>query len=163
TSNAGTGTEMLKAVDWALAQNDQADSPIHDMIDKDKIGAFGHSQGGEGAVNTATDPRIKALAPLSAGPKGDGEAKIQCPTFYTLTMNDVVTPDSYRASYDDTKAPAVYGVTSGGDHMEYTDIADGLNIPSLMSNDAKMTRGAITAWFEWQLKARAEIKPLFVG
>jgi hypothetical protein len=163
TSNAGTGAEMLKAVDWALAENDKADSPIHGLIDEDAIGAFGHSQGGEGAVNTGADPRIKALAPLSAGPMGDGEAKITCPTFYTLTADDVVTPDSYRASYDATTAPSVYGVTSGGDHMEYTDKADGLNTSGLMSNDAEMTRAAITAWFEWQLKGKQQIQPLFVG
>jgi hypothetical protein len=163
TSNAGTGAEMLKAVDWALAQNDKADSPIHGMIDRDKIGAFGHSQGGEGAVNAASDARIRAVAPLSAGPMGSGEGKIQCPTFYTLTANDVVTPDSYRASYDGTKTPSVYGVTSSGDHMEYTDKANGIGLPGLTSNDAEMTRGAITAWFEWQLKGKQEIKPLFVG
>lgn len=163
TSNAGTGTEMLKAVDWALAESDKPDSPIHDLVDKDKIGAFGHSQGGEGAVNTGADPRIKALAPLSAGPMGTGEANIKCPTFYTLTANDVVTPDSYRASYDGTKVASVYGVTNGGDHMEYTDKADGLNISGLTSNDALMTRSAIAAWFEWQLKGKQELQPLFVG
>jgi dienelactone hydrolase len=128
----------------------------------DKIGAFGHSQGGEGAVNTGADPRIKAIAPLSAGPMGTGEAKILCPAFYTLAADDVVTPASYRASYDATKAPSAYGVTPMGSHMEYADKADA-NIPGLAANDAQQTRGAITAWFEWQLKGRNEIQPLFVG
>ena len=163
TSNAGTGAEMLKAVEWALAENDKADSPLHGLIDREKIGAFGHSQGGEGAVNTGSDARIRAIAPLSAGPMGSGEAKIQCPAFYTLTANDVVPPESYRASYDATKAPSAYGVTKGGDHMEYTDKANGLGLPGLTSNDAVMTRSAITAWFEFQLKARKELQPLFVG
>jgi hypothetical protein len=163
TSNAGTGAEMLKAVDWALAESNKADSPIHDMVDPEKIGAFGHSQGGEGAVNTGSDPRIRAIAPLSAGPMGSGEAKIQCPAFYTLTANDVVTPDSYRASYDATKTPSAYGVTMGGDHMEYTDKANGIGLPGLTSNDAQMTRSAITAWFEWQLKGKQELQALFVG
>jgi hypothetical protein len=163
TSNAGTGAEMLKAVEWALAENDKAASPIHGMVDPDKIGAFGHSQGGEGAVNTGKDPRIRAIAPLSAGPMGSGEANIQCPAFYTLTANDVVTPASYRASYDATKTPSAYGVTNGGDHMEYTDKANGLGLPGLTSNDALMTRSAITAWFDWQLKGKKELQPLFVG
>jgi dienelactone hydrolase len=163
TSNAGSGSEMLKAVDWALAQNDKADSPLHGLIDPDKIGAFGHSQGGEGAVNTGSDPRIRALAPLSAGPMGSGEGKIQCPTFYTLTANDVVTPDSYRASYDGTKAPSVYGVTTGGDHMEYCDKAQDIGLPGLTSNDALMTRSAISAWFDWQLKGKQQNAPLFIG
>ena len=163
TSNAGTGKEMLQAVDWAFAENDKPDSPLHGLINKEKVGAFGHSQGGEGAVNTGADPRIKALAPLSAGPMGSGESKIACPTFYTLLAADVVPPESYRASYDATKAPAAYGVASGGDHMEYTDKADGLGLPGLTSNDALMTRSAITAWFEWQLKGKSGIQPLFVG
>lgn len=163
TSNAGTGAEMLKAVEWALAENDKADSPIHGMVDADKIGAFGHSQGGEGAVNAGSDPRIRAIAPLSAGPMGSGEAKIQCPAFYTLTASDVVTPESYRASYDATKTASAYGVTKGGDHMEYTDKANGIGLPGLTSNDAQMTRSAITAWFEFQLKGKKELQPLFVG
>jgi dienelactone hydrolase len=154
---------MLKAVEWALSQNDKADSPIHGMVDGEHIGSFGHSQGGEGSVETGADPRIDAIAPLSAGPMGDGEAKIHCPAFYTLSENDVVTPESYRPSYEATKSPSVLGVTNGGDHDDYSDKADDPGIPGLTSNDGLRTRAAIVAWFEWQLKGKAAIKSLFVG
>src|SRR5262249_1672777 len=145
TADAGKGTEMLKAVEWAIAQNDKADSPIHGIVDVEHIGSFGHSQGGEGAVNSASDPRIDAVAPLSAGPKGAGEAKIRCPAFYTLTASDVVTPEQYRPSYEETTTPSVLGVTTKGDHDEYSDKADDPGIPGLTSNDALYTRSAIVA------------------
>lgn len=163
TSNTGSGAEMLKAVEWALAQNDKADSPIHGMVDGDHIGAFGHSQGGAGTVAAGADPRIDAIAPLSGGSMGDAGALVQCPTFYTLTENDVVTPANFRRSYDSTPTPSVFGVTAGGDHDDYTDKADDPGIAGLTSNDGLRTRAAIVAWFEWQLKGKTALQPLFVG
>jgi dienelactone hydrolase len=164
TSNTGSGAEMLKAVEWVLAENDKADSPIHGMVDGDHIGALGHSQGGAGTAQVGADPRIDAIAPLSGAIMGDaGGAKILCPTFYTLTENDVVGPDAYRQAYDSTPTPSVLGVTAGGDHDDYTDKADDPGLPGLTSNDGLRTRPAIVAWFEWQLKGKTALKTLFVG
>jgi hypothetical protein len=132
TSNVGTGVEMLEAVDWALAQDQDASSPIHDRVDREHIGAFGHSQGGAGTVMTGADPRIKAIAPLSGAPlsdRQDASVGIQCPTFYVTTEGDIATPDSIEQVYQYTIPPTAFGVTSGGNHDEYTDIADDPHIP----------------------------------
>jgi len=88
TSNVGTGVEMLKAVEWALAEDKDASSPIHGRVDGDHIGAFGHSQGGAGTVLVGADPRIRAIAPLSGAPLSgaqDAGVLIQCPAFYITT------------------------------------------------------------------------------
>lgn len=166
TSNVGTGVEMLKAVDWALAQDQDMQSPIHGRVDRDHIGAFGHSQGGAGTCMTGADPRIKAIAPLSGAPlsdRRDASVDIQCPTFYVTTEGDIATPDSIMQVYDFMKVPTAFGVTNGGNHDDYTDIADDPHISGLTSNDGQRARAAIAAWFDWQLKGKTNLRSLFVG
>ena len=67
------------------------------------------------------------------------------------------------ARNDAVMAPAVYGVTVTGDHDEYTDVVDDPNVPGLTSNDARNSRAAVAAWFDWQLKGKAAVRELFVG
>jgi hypothetical protein len=59
--------------------------------------------------------------------------------------------------------PTAFGVTNGGNHDDYTDIADDPHISGLTSNDGKRARAAIAAWFDWQLKGKANLRSLFVG
>jgi hypothetical protein len=53
--------EMLRALDFAQALNDDPDSLYYQRLDLDKIGAMGHSQGASATANAASDPRIKAI------------------------------------------------------------------------------------------------------
>ena len=59
--------------------------------------------------------------------------------------------------------PSVFAVTAAGDHGEYQDVADNVYFPGVTSNDALQTRGAVAAWFDWQLKGKSELKGYFVG
>ncbi len=170
SADVGSGEEMLQAVEWALAQDEDSESPIYGKLDREQIGALGHSQGGSGTVMVGQDERIKAIAALSGVPLQNTEeevAKIQCPTFYTTTTGDAATPESVQAAYDATLTPAVFGVTNGGDHDEYADVDDDpggiLAFAGLTSNDGKRTRAAIAAWFDWQLKGKGELSALFLG
>jgi hypothetical protein len=166
TSNVGTGAEMLKAVEWALAQDQDSTSQLYGKIDHNRIGAFGHSQGGAGTCLVGADPRIRAIAPLSGVPlsgEADASAQIQCPTFYVATQNDVSPASTFEQAYMDTLTPSVLGITNGGNHDEYTDIASDPGVPGLTSNDGKRVRAALAAWFEWRLKGKDELRPLFVG
>jgi hypothetical protein len=136
TSNVGTGKEMLQAVDWALAQDQDSSSPIYGRVDRTHIGGLGHSQGGEGTVMVGADSRIRAIAPLSGAPltgTEDASVLIQCPTFYVTTQNDIATPSSIHQAYEYTPTPSVFGVTDGGNHDEYTNIADDPHVPGLTS------------------------------
>jgi hypothetical protein len=166
TSNVGTGAEMLQAIDWALAQDKDPSSPIYARVDGNHIGAFGHSQGAAGTVLVGADPRVHAIAPLSGAPRSgtqDASVQIQCPTFYVTTQNDIATPASIRQAYEYTPTPSVFGVTNGGNHDEYTNIADDPHVSGLTSNDGLRVRAAIAAWFDWQLKGKIELLRLFVG
>ncbi len=167
SGKVGSGAEMLQALDWALAQDQQSGSPIQGRVERMQLGAFGHSQGGSGTVHVGADPRIRAIAPLSfaalLNDTGAATADVQCPAFYTLAQHGDFPVDDIRAAADATPAPTVWGVTNGGDHGEYADKADDPGVSGLTTNDALRTRAAIAAWFDWQLHGKEELRGLFVG
>jgi dienelactone hydrolase len=162
TSNTGTGVEMLKGVDWVLAQNQQAGSPISGKVDVEHIGAFGHSQGGAGTCRAGADPRIDAIATLSGASSVN---EIQCPAFFVTTGGEAgSSPDArIQETLSQASKPSMYGITVGGNHDEYTDKADeGITaFIGLTSNDGVQSRAAVTAWFDWQLKGMQEVGELF--
>lgn len=180
TGATGSGAEMLEAVEWALEQNNQPGSPIYRMVDSKKIGAFGHSQGGSGTCMAGADPRIDAIAPLSGVPLLDLTAtdsvdlasveKIQCPSFFLTSAGEYSDTGlmgnmgkGSEKAFDAVDFPGVFAVTSAGDHGEYQDVADNVYFPGVTSNDALQSRGAVAAWFDWQLKGKSELKSYFVG
>lgn len=177
TGTTGTGEEMLEAVEWAIQQNSEPGSPIYGMVDCENIGAFGHSQGGFGTCMTGADPRIDAIAPLSGVPVEnllDPESldldcieSIQCPAFF-LTTADEYTGSSgmglgVESAFNAVDVLSVFAVTADGDHGEYQDVADNISFPGVTSNDGLQTRGAVAAWFDWQLKGKSELKSYFFG
>jgi Chlorophyllase enzyme len=168
TSTVGTGAPMLKALDWALAQDTQAGSPLNGKIDPDHIGAFGHSQGGAGTCNAGLDPRVDTIVPLSGVPlnedAGTGTvSKIKVPVFFVTTADEASGSTLIEDSFNAATAPAAYGVTTSGNHDEYTDVVDDPGVPGLTSNDAKNSRAGVAAWFDWQLKGKGAVRSLFVG
>ena len=46
---------------YLLKQNDNKESIFYNKIDKDNIGVIGHSQGGVGAINAATESKHKDI------------------------------------------------------------------------------------------------------
>jgi dienelactone hydrolase len=57
----GGGTkssQLLDAVEWAIAQNSNKASQYYNKIDTTKIGVLGHSCGGLQAIEVSADPRI---------------------------------------------------------------------------------------------------------
>jgi hypothetical protein len=71
----GGGTkssQLLDAVNWAIAQNQNKDSRYFGKIDTTKIGVFGHSCGGLQALEVSLDPRITTTIVVDSGVLNDG-------------------------------------------------------------------------------------------
>ena len=57
---SGTPAPMLHALDYAAAANADSTSPYYGKLDMTKVGAMGHSQGGEATASAASDsPRSR--------------------------------------------------------------------------------------------------------
>lgn len=155
---------MLKGVGWVIEQNANPQSPIYKKVDTEKVGAFGHSQGGAGTCRAGADPRIDAIATLSGT---SDVAQAQAPAFFVTTNGEAgdAPEERIQMTLGRTTKPSMFGITVGGNHDEYTDKADeGITAAiGLSSNDGEQSRAAVTAWFDWQLKDMREVGELFLA
>jgi dienelactone hydrolase len=133
------GQEMIGGVDYLIAENKKSGSKFYNMLDTESIGTTGHSQGGGGAINAATDPRVKCTAPMAPSPGQIQEVK--CPTFLVAGSADTLVSASLVRSmnYARAKAPTIFGIIQGADHMIYV-------------GNGGQARGYVTAWFMYHLQ-----------
>ena len=161
-----TAEQQIEAVDWALAQNADKESPFHGRIDEDAIAAAGMSCGGLQTLQNCEDPRFKTLMIMNSGlfinpgiampgmpmPTKDKLQNIRVPVIYILGgEEDIAYANGMDDFYRLTKVPAfaanypvghggTYGQPHGGD----------FTVPAL-------------AWLQWQLKGDEKAAEMFKG
>jgi hypothetical protein len=151
----GGNMEMLKALDYAKAANEDPNSPLYQKLDLDNIGAMGHSQGASATAHAGTDPRIKSLILFNGGGSSNdkpflsvsGERDIGSTTVASMTT-------------------AVSGATQPGAWLFYHKVLlTGGSVTghlTLMEQPERMIEPTV-AWWKYQLKGDAEAKKMFVG
>lgn len=161
-----TSSQLIDAINWAIAQSKDKSSPYFNKIDTTKIAVSGMSCGGLQTLEMAPDPRVTTavicnsgiLPNPSAGMAGmpgltkDQLTKLHTPTLYILGGEKDI---AYNNGMDDFKRinhvpvfvanmdvghGGTYGQPHGG---EFAKVA--------------------TAWYQWQLKGDAEAGKQFNG
>ncbi len=142
------------------------DNPFYGHVDTDRIGVSGHSQGGVGVINAATENKNGSLVKTiySASPTNMELAEglmwdydpslVSCPIFLVSSTGNadeslVVSGAQLDAIYDAvpdtvTKVKARRNDADHGDMLSYAD-------------------GYMTAWFMWQLRGDEEAAKAFIG
>jgi len=168
TGPATKSTQLLDAINWALAENGRKGSPYDSKLDASKIAVMGMSCGGIQSYAVATDPRVKLVgifnsgilpaasapgAPIMEDIRKDQLDKLHSPIFYvTGDKSDI----AYENGMDDfkriTKVPAIHtykdGVSHGGTYSQ--------------PNGGDFARVAV-AMLNWQLKGEKNESKMFVG
>lgn len=127
-----TDPEVLSdALDTALAQADDASSPLHGLLDPKRVAVAGHSAGAGAAYLTASsDPRVKAFISYSVGngqPDASGKAPERpvpkVPGMVMLGTADGIIPaaDS-RAVYAGMAPPKHLVEIADAGHLVFSDI-----------------------------------------
>jgi hypothetical protein len=100
----GDGSQMKKGIDFALAANDDMNSPYYQKLDTTKIGAMGHSQGGMGTLAVVSDQRVQAVIIWNAA------ASTSKPFLAVSGDSDVVglTADSMRSAVMSAKVKGAF-------------------------------------------------------
>lgn len=158
--------QLLDAIDWAIAQNKDKNSPYFNKIDIKKIAVSGMSCGGLQTLEVAPDPRISTIVVCNSGlftnprggmpgmPQMDKEhlQKIHTPTLYLLGGKSDI---AYENGMDDYRrinhVPVFVGNMDVGHGGTYSQPYGG--------EFAKVA----THWYKWQLKNDREAGKMFTG
>jgi dienelactone hydrolase len=165
---ATKSSQLIDAINWAVAENGRQGSQYYNRIDTAKIAVMGHSCGGIQALAVAEDPRIKLVGNWSGGlfvtpPNGaagmvenvgkEQLEKLHSPIFY---ISGDSTDIAYENVNDDfrriTKVTAFRAYKDGVGH------GGTYNQP----NGGEFGKVAVTL-LEWQLKGDEEAGKMFLG
>jgi hypothetical protein len=156
--------ELTDAMDWAIARNEDKESPFYGKVDISKIAVSGMSCGGLQTLEVAPDPRVTTAVVCNSGvlpnPRGgmpgmpnvskDQLTKLHSPTLYLLGGEKDI---AYNNGMDDFKRidhvpvfVANMDVGHGGTYAQ--------------PHGGEFARVA-TAWYKWQLKDDQEAGKLF--
>lgn len=150
SGKTGSGEEMIEGIDYLLIQNVNPDSVFYRQLDPENIGTIGHSQGGGGAINAATDSRVTCAVPIAPA---QGEIEdVRCPIFLVAGSIDIIVPAHFvrSTSYNPADAPTIFGIVQNMGHLDFT-------------GNLGKARGYITAWLMYQLKDDEFATQAFVG
>jgi uncharacterized protein YciI len=159
-------SQLIDAINWAIAQNGDKASPYFNKIDVSKIAVSGMSCGGLQTLETAPDPRVTTAVICNSGlfvnpstamggmpnlPKSQ-LAKLHTPTLYILGGEKDI---AYANGMDDFKTinhvpvfVANMDVGHGGTYAQ--------------PHGGEFAKVA-TAWYQWQLKGDKEAAKMFSG
>jgi hypothetical protein len=165
-SGSSKSSQLIDAINWAIAQNSDKSSPYYNKIDIAKIAVSGMSCGGLQTIETAPDPRITTAVICNSGilgNQGSGMAgmpnlakdyllKLHTPTLYILGGEKDI---AYGNGMDDfsriNHVPVFVANMDVGHGGTYRQPHGG--------EFAKVA----TAWYKWQLKGDKEAGKMFTG
>lgn len=159
-------SQMIDAIEWAIAQNSDKSSPYYNKLDVDNIAVSGMSCGGLQTLENAPDPRITTAMVCNSGILGDGGGMGGMPELKKDHLTKIHTPIIYILGGPDDIA---YG--NGMDDFERIN-----HVPVFAANLNGIGHGGTysqphggdfaivaTAWFQWQLKGDKEAAKMFEG
>ena len=148
----GNPPPMLDGVTWVLAQDMTMGSPLFGKVDRDRIGATGHSQGAFAASTAGGDPRIKTIAPIQTL----GGRTFHGPVLGLCGAMDMTVPCSgnLRSFMGISNQPVMYAELKSADHTNW------IFSPGGMMNPYNVIT---TAWFRVHLMNDTALRPMFYG
>lgn len=161
-----SATDLVMAIDWAIAQNETVGSPLTGRINTKAVAVSGWSCGGLQALAVATsDPRV-----TTAVIQNSGILPVGAPAMPGMEIG--------KSALDKLRAPILYILGGPGDIAYANGIDDFKRIHSVPAaaisvnvghtgtyfrpNGGKAAQAAV-AWFDWWLKKRKQAAKWFVG
>lgn len=149
----GTPPPMLQGVTWVLEQDTTQGSPLFGKVDRERIGATGHSQGAFATSSAGSDPLIKTIAPIQSLGGGRG---LHGPVLALCGTMDTVVPCSgnLRGYEAVNNQPAMYAELKTADHTNWIFSPGGNPNPYYVITNA---------WFRVHLMGDTALRPMFYG
>jgi hypothetical protein len=161
-----TSSQLIDAINWAIAQNNNKSSQYYNRIDIKKIAVSGMSCGGLQALETSPDQRVTTVVICNSGILGNAGGGM--PGMPNLTKDHLAKLHS----------PTLY-ILGGEKDIAYSNGMDDFqridNVPVFVANmdvghggTYRQPHGGefakvATAWFKWQLKGDKGAAKMFTG
>jgi uncharacterized protein YciI len=161
-----TSSQLIDAINWAVAQNSDKKSPYYNKIEVTKIAVSGMSCGGLQTLEVASDPRVSTVVVCNSG------------IFNTPGNGRSAMPNLTKANLATIHTPTLY-LLGGEKDIAYTNGMDDYKrinqVPVFMANMDVGHGGTYsqphggefakvaTAWYQWQLKGDKKASKLFTG
>ncbi|QXC60203.1 dienelactone hydrolase family protein [Aquihabitans sp. G128] len=116
------------ALDAAIGDAKREQSPLHDLLDVDRVAVVGHSAGAGAAYAEATaEPRVKAFISYSVGFQGEGDeappATPKVPGMVMAGTDDGIIPFAESEKvYAAMAAPKYFVKIDGAGHLVFSDL-----------------------------------------
>ncbi|MFE6073969.1 alpha/beta hydrolase [Paenibacillus sp. NPDC057886] len=165
SQTTGTGKEIMAAIEYMLSENDATVSPFYHRIQKDRVGAAGHSQGSTGVINAHTNFEngglIKTVVSIAlpelkyCDPEDVYDTSALKVPFFVIggTRDFIISPsESNKLALNNTNPdlPVLMAMAKGAAH-------------TAIEQDGGQHRGYLTAWMRYQLMNDSEARTAFVG
>jgi len=164
---ATSSADLMAALEWALKQNGDPQSPYHNRIDPQAVAVSGYSCGGLQALEIAKDPRIKTVVIMNSG------------IFNPGTGPAIPGMNQSKSLLETLHTPTLY-ILGGETDIAYANGTDDFKridkVPVFLGNILKVGHGgtywepnggraaaAVVAWLDWQLRNASKAKQTFVG
>lgn len=161
-----TSSQLIDAIDWAVAENARPDSRYKGLLDVKKIAVMGMSCGGLQAIEASADPRVTTTGVWNSGVLGTGTGGLPGAN---------VTKESLKALH----GPAIY-VSGDATDIAFANANDDFSrinhIPAVRAYPDGVGHGGTygqprggpfgevaVAWLNWQLKGDKAGRAMFVG
>lgn len=160
-------SQLIDAMNWALAQNERKDSPFYQRLDTSGVAVMGQSCGGAQALEASADPRVRTTVLWNSGlfptptTMGGGAA---------LSRDDLKkllhAPTAFISG--DAQDSAFANANANFDLISHVPVlrawARGmLHSGTFSERNGGELAGIAVAWLDWQMKRDSRAKKLFVG
>jgi len=165
--SASKSSQLIDAMDWAIAQNERRDSPLYHRLDTSGFAVMGQSCGGAQALEASVDPRVRTTVlwnsglfpePTSMGggaalSRDDLKRLLHAPTAFISGDDEDSAFANANANFDlITHVPVLRAWARGMLHSGTYSERNGGELG-----------GIAVAWLDWQMKRNSRAARLFVG
>jgi dienelactone hydrolase len=159
-------SQLIDAIDWAIAQNERSESPFFHRLNTTRIAVMGQSCGGVQAIEASADPRVTTTVVWNSGlfhevtQIGGGKPltkddldKLHGPTAYISGDDEDIAFVNANEDFEHLKKLPVLRAYERGV----------LHTATYAERNGGEFGGIGVAWLNWQLKGDTRAARLFVG
>jgi hypothetical protein len=157
------GKEIIAGIDWAIMENQRADSAFFGKLDETKIASMGYSMGALATFTIANDPRLTTSIHISGGNMETERVKnLHAPAAFFCGIPGDATCNILSTECDIAAANCDSDYSSAVSPVFYANFPGGhLGILTAPNQDTIGTE--VTAWLRWKLMDDATLESRFMG